>query len=133
MKQGGSKSPPFLYVYFVRQQVIFKHTYLVMDNRGIVDEIARNGILDRIVNNITDNGKVAKDESSLDDLKQDIYISLLLDSKLPNIYKEGHIKFYITRIVMNNICSSSSPYYRIYLKPRMNMTTLNEGINKADE
>lgn len=104
-----------------------------MDNRGIVDEIARNGILDRIVNNITDNGKVAKDESSLDDLKQDIYISLLLDAKLPNIYKEGHIKFYITRIVMNNICSSSSPYYRIYLKPRMNMTTLNEGINKADE
>lgn len=104
-----------------------------MDNREIVDAIARNNILDKIISNITDNGKVAKDESSLDDLKQDIYVSLLMDVKLPRIYDEGHINFYLSRIVMNNICSSSSPYYRNYLKPRKITTTLDEGINKTDE
>lgn len=87
-------------------------------NIEIVKELATKNILRGIINTITKKGKEAKDESSLGDLENDIFLSLMLDKNLPSVYDEGHIQFYLTRIVMNNIVSSTSPYYRTYIKPR---------------
>lgn len=84
----------------------------------IVDTIAREGILRDIINTVTQNGKAAKDLMSISDLEQDIYISLLnKGDKLVDIWNEGHIKFFLARIVTNNIKSSTSPYYMKYLLP----------------
>lgn len=99
-----------------------------MDNREIVEEIATAGLVREIIDRITSNGKTAKDPGSLDDLEQDIYLSLLTDTKVPDVYAQGHINFYVTRCVMNNIMSSSSPYFRIYLKPRLLSVELDERI-----
>lgn len=87
-------------------------------NIEIVNEIASKNILRDIIYTITKKGKEAKDQSSLGDLENDIFLSLMLDKNLPTIYDEGHLQFYLTRIVMNNIISSTSPYYRTYIKPR---------------
>ena len=82
-------------------------------NRQIVEGIVRNKTLDNIVKQITNNSK----DEDLFDLKQDLLFSLLLDSKLSGIYERGEINFYLARMVMNNIASSTSPYYRIYKRP----------------
>lgn len=104
----------------------------MLTNTEIVDEIAKAGLVRKIINKITDHGKTAKDPSSLDDLEQDIMVSLLTDDKVPSIYEQGHINYYVTRIVCNNIMSSSSPYYRNYLRPRQQNVELDERIKNRD-
>ena len=83
------------------------------DNRRIVELIVRQHILDSIIKQVTNNSK----DEDLSDLFQDLLYSLLLDSKLSGIYERGELNFYLSRIVMNNIASATSPYYRIYKRP----------------
>lgn len=85
----------------------------------IVDKLAREKVVEGIINEITDNGKMAKDASSLGDLAQMVYITLLTNEKFPAIYEEGHHMFWITRIVMNQIISTTSSYYRDYVRHRL--------------
>lgn len=101
-----------------------------MTTNEAVNEIARQRIVENIVNRVTSSGETAQDPSSLCDLVQDIYLSLLEDAKIAEIYEEGHANFYIARIVTNNICSSSSRYYRNYLLPRKKNVSINEQITK---
>lgn len=86
-----------------------------MTNVEAVEKVSKDNLVRNIIMRITKNGKTAKDPSTLDDLEQDIYLSLLQDEKFPKIVEEGHANFYIARIVCNNIMSSSSRYYRAYL------------------
>ena len=83
------------------------------ENKRIVEAIVRDGLLDNIIKQITNNSK----DDDLSDLKQDLLFSLLVDSKLSGIYERGEINFYLARMVMNNIASATSPYYRIYKRP----------------
>lgn len=94
-----------------------------MDNRQIVDKLVKAHILDDIVKHITNDSR----DEDLNDLKQDILLSLLQDSKLPGIYERHQLRYYLSRIVLNNVASSTSPYYRIYKRPRK----LNDGITVA--
>ena len=94
-----------------------------MDNRKIVEDIVKTQLLENIVNKITANSN----DEDLKDLKQDILISLLQDDKLSGIYERHQLGFYLSRIVLNNVASSTSPFYRTYKRPRK----LNEGITIA--
>jgi len=98
-----------------------------MTNIEIVNKLARERFVEGVIDRITENGKKAKDPESLNDLAQDLYVSLLEDKKVPGIFDEGHITFYVTRMVMNNIMSSTSPYYRIYLRPLVLGNNYNDG------
>lgn len=104
-----------------------------MNVSEIVDELAKGRAVEKMIKNITD-GK-SPDTTALQDLAQDIYLSLLTKGeKLITVYEEGHMDFYLSRVVMNNIASSSSPYYRIYIKPTLINTQINENIlNKGGE
>lgn len=97
-----------------------------MTNNEIVDKIARDKLVEKVIQNITDGNCI--DPTALNDLAQDIYVSLLEDVKVPGIYEEGHINYYVTRCVMNNIVSSSSPFYRNYLRPIVLSSELNQNI-----
>lgn len=101
-----------------------------MTTNEAVSEIAKQHIVENIVNRVTSSGTTAQDPTTLCDLIQDIYLSLLEDAKIADIYEEGHANFYIARIVTNNICSSSSRYYRNYLLPRKKNVSINEAITK---
>lgn len=58
------------------------------------------------------------DADTLHDLAQDVYLGLLVDAeKTQTLYDKGELKYYIARILMNNIASSTSPYYRTYIMP----------------
>lgn len=98
----------------------------MLTNNQIVEIIGKEKLVEKIIHNITDGQ--SPDATALQDLAQDLYLSILKDAKIPSIYEEGHISYYVTRMVMNNIMSSSSPYYRVYLKPRALSVELDERI-----
>lgn len=79
----------------------------------IVEELARNKLIEELVNNIA-----PADESYKEDLVQDLYIELL--NKPPdniiNLYQANKLKYFIVRMVMNNINSKTSPFYYRYKK-----------------
>lgn len=105
-----------------------------MTNNEIVDEIAKNKLVRKIIQRITKSGRTVSDADSLNDLEQDLYVSLLSDKNLVSVYEDGmnHLNYYLARIVMNNICSNTSGYYRRYLLPRKKFASLLEAIAKDE-
>lgn len=100
------------------------------ENKAIVELIERRGILSGIIRQVTNNSP----DPDFDDLQQDLYISLLVDAKLSGIYERGELNFYLARLVMNNIASKTSPFYRIYKRPLNLGEPLNKNIyNLPDE
>lgn len=85
-----------------------------MTKSEIVGEIAKSGIVENLIS--TMKASVGEDRDNLKDLAQDIYLSLLdkPDGLIQSLWESGEYKFYVTRMIVNNICSSSSPYDKIY-------------------
>ena len=52
----------------------------------------------------------------LDDLVQEVCLILLnqSDESIQTIYERGHFKFYIARIITNQVFSSTSPFHKKY-------------------
>lgn len=73
---------------------------------------------DRVVEDIIKNLHSGEDVDNLKDLGQDIYISLMEKepSKIEELYSKNQLKFFITRMVTNNIFSKNSPYYQTFKK-----------------
>lgn len=83
------------------------------DINMVMEEIARSHVVENIVYKINRN----EERRNLEDLIQDIYIQLLTKpEKTIEIYNNKQLNFFVTRIVMNNICSSTSPYFTKYKK-----------------
>lgn len=80
----------------------------------VVNELARKKLVESIIKKINR----AEQPRNLQDLAQDIYLQLLTKNtdKIIELYQNKQLKFYITRIVLNNICSNTSPYYTKYKK-----------------
>ena len=98
-----------------------------MDKYKIIDEISKDNIVEEIVYNIG-----SKDDEDLKDLIQDIYINLLEkeDNLIENLYNTNQLKFYIIRMVVNNIHSKNSPYYTKYKKDKINKVKIEELYDK---
>lgn len=98
-----------------------------MDKYSIIDEISKNKIVEEIVYNIG-----SKDDEDLKDLIQDIYINLLEkeDSLIENLYSTNQLKFFIVKMVVNNIHSKNSPYYTKYKKDKNNKVKIEELYDK---
>lgn len=58
-----------------------------------------------------------KDKQFKEDLLHDIVIELIDYKKLQKVYAEGHLNALVTRVIRNNIYSSTSWYYRRYIRP----------------
>ena len=81
-----------------------------MSTRGVVEEIARSKLIQECILIVT--GGVWRSE--YDDLVQDILLELLDQTKVVDLYKKGQLKFYIMRIIRNNIQSNTSRFYYRY-------------------
>ena len=66
----------------------------------------------------------------MDDLVQEIYLILLEynQTKLQELYDNGQINFFLTRIIKNQWCSNTSPFYKKYRKYYDLIDGNNEGI-----
>ena len=98
-----------------------------MDKYKIIDEISKDKLVEEIVYNIGDKG-----DEDLKDLIQDIYINLLEkeDDLIENLYSTNQLKFYIVKMVVNNIHSKNSPYYTKYKKDKINKVKIEELYDK---
>ena len=98
-----------------------------MDKQEIIQEISKNKVVEEIVYNIG-----SKDDEDLKDLIQDIYINLLEkeDSLIETLYNENQLKYFIIRMVVNNIHSKNSPYYTKYKKDKINKVKIEELYDK---
>lgn len=98
-----------------------------MSKYKIIDEISKDKLVEEVVYNIGDRG-----DEDLKDLIQDIYINLLEkeDSLIENLYSTNQLKFYIIRMVVNNIHSKNSPYYTKYKKDKINKVKIEELYDK---
>ena len=81
-----------------------------MSTRGVVEEIARSKLIQECILVVT--GGVWRSE--YDDLVQDILIEMLNQTKIVDLYEKGQLKFYVMRIVRNNIQSNTSRFFYRY-------------------
>ena len=100
-----------------------------MTNREIID--ANLGLLAKCV-----KYQFAKcsNKDLAGDFLNDLYL-ILLDydnAKLLNAYEEGHLNALITRIIINNIHSNTSEFYRKYRKFLRQKNDIEEIKNEED-
>lgn len=98
-----------------------------MSKYSIIDEISKDKLVEEVVYNIG-----SKDDEDLKDLIQDIYINLLEkeDNLIETLYSENQLKYFIIRMVVNNIHSKNSPYYTKYKKDKINKVKIEELYDK---
>ena len=97
-----------------------------MTNAQIINEIANGGLVEEIIQGVS-YSKFENTEN-LKDLTQDIYLQLLqMDTKkLNDLYTKNQLRFWVTRIITNNIHSKTSPYYYMYKKAQMQSVNIND-------
>lgn len=82
-----------------------------MDKDGIIGELAQKKTIEEIITNI--KGVFTEDEQ---ELAQDLYLDLMSKEEdlIQKLYEEKSLKFFVARMVCNQINSVNSPYYYKY-------------------
>ena len=104
-----------------------------MTKYEVIDIIAREHLVERIVNKLLSSSKNPFD--CPEDLIQDIYLLLLQkdDDLIVNLYNNGEIGFYLLKIARNQLLSANSPYYTKYIKFRAQSDDLTQAANTIFE
>lgn len=90
----------------------------------IVESLASKKEVEKIIKNLGCFNDSSKD------LAQDIYISLMEKDPdlIQSLYDKGELNYYITRMVKNNLNSSTSPYHTTYRIKRQESYGLIENL-----
>ena len=104
-----------------------------MTKYEVVDIIAREHLVERIVNKLLSSSKNPFD--CPEDLIQDLYLILLNSDEnlIVALYNKGELGFYILRISRNQLLSKNSPYYTKYIKFRAQSDDLTQAANTIFE
>ncbi len=96
-----------------------------MSTREVVEEVARTKLIQECILIVT--GGVWRSE--YDDLVQDLLVEFLdQGKKIVDLYKRGQLKFFIMRIVRNNINSNTSRFFYRYRR----FSLLNSGPERLE-
>ena len=100
-----------------------------MTKYEVIDIIAREHLVERIVNKLLSSSKNPFD--CPEDLIQDIYLLLLQkdDDLIVNLYNKGEIGYYLLRVVRNQLLSKNSSYYYTYIKLGANSDDISEAAH----
>ena len=90
-----------------------------MTVREVVERVAKEGWVEECIKTVS--GGVWRSEYS--DLTQDVLVELLDQEKIVGLYQRGQLKFYIMRVVRNNIQSATSRFFYRYRR----FSLLNQG------
>lgn len=91
-----------------------------------INELYKSGLLKEIINTI----EIGEDPDDLQDFEQDVYLQLLTkDTEKIQDMSDDDLRFYLTRICLNNIKSKTSKYYYQYKKHKEKTISLNEYFN----
>ena len=99
----------------------------------VVDIIAREHLVERIVNKLLSSSKNPFD--CPEDLIQDLYLILLQkdDDLIVNLYNKDEIGFYLLKIARNQLLSVNSKYYYTYIKLGANSDDISEAAHIPTE
>ena len=81
-----------------------------MTVREVVERVAKEGWVEECIKVVT--GGVWRSEYN--DLAQDVLIELLNQTKIVDLYKKGELKYYLVRVIRNNLQSCTSRFYYRY-------------------
>ena len=81
-----------------------------MTVREVVERVAKEEWVEECIKTVS--GGVWRSEYS--DLAQDVLIELLNQEKIVGLYQRGQLKFFIMRIVRNNLQSCTSRFFYRY-------------------
>lgn len=81
-----------------------------MTKEGVVEYIARSKLIEECIKVVT--GGVWRAE--YDDLVQDLLVEFLNQEKIVDLYKKGQLRYYVVRVVRNNLQSCTSRFYYKY-------------------
>lgn len=100
-----------------------------MTKHEIIGSLAKDKFIEKCFRKM----KICQGETkfNLDDLAQDLYISLLEkdDELIKGLYDRQELAFYITAMITNMVLSKSSPYYLNYKNGRFtDISTITENI-----
>ena len=100
-----------------------------MTKYDVVDIIAREHLVERIVNKLLSSSKNPFD--CPEDLIQDIYLLLLQkdDDLIVNLYNKDEIGFYLLKIARNQLLSKNSPYYQKYIRFQSNSDDITQAAH----
>ena len=90
-----------------------------MSTREVVERIAKEEWVEECIKTVS--GGVWRSEYS--DLAQDVLIELLNQEKIVGLYQRNQLRYYVMRIVRNNIQSNTSRFYYRYRR----FSLLNQG------
>ena len=104
-----------------------------MTKYEVIDIIAREHLVERIVNKLLSSSKNPFD--CPEDLIQDIYLLLLQkdDDLIVNLYNKDEIGFYLLKVARNQLLSVNSKYYYTYIKLGANSDDISEAANTIFE
>ena len=104
-----------------------------MTKYEVVDIIAKEHLVDRIVNKLLSSSKNPFD--CPEDLIQDVYLLLLQkdDNLIVDLYERGELAYYLLRIVRNQLLSVNSSYYYKYIKLGAKSDDLTQAANTIFE
>ena len=96
-----------------------------MNKFTIIEELAREKTIEQIARNVGGN------DDDLKDLCQDLYIDLLAkdDELIEKLYQNKQLKFFITKMVLNNLHSTNSPFYMQYRRNNNNKVELTDRLS----
>ena len=90
-----------------------------MTKEGVVELVAREGWIEECIKTVS--GGVWRSEYS--DLVQDILMELLDQEKVVSLFQKDQLRYYVMRIVRNNLQSCTSRFYYRYRR----FSLLNQG------
>lgn len=92
----------------------------------IVTRIATEERVEKMVRNICKHHRNA----DLADLAQMVYLALLTtdEERMQDLWENGEMNFYISRIILNQYRSVTSPYHRLFRKQQARQLSINEEI-----
>lgn len=104
-----------------------------MTKYDVVDIIARDHLVERIVNKLLSSSKNPFD--CPEDLIQDLYLILLEkdDDLIVNLYDNGELAYYLLKIARNQLLSKNSPYYQKYIRFQSNSDDITQATNIPTE
>lgn len=102
-----------------------------MNKHHIIEELSQNKKVEELISNITKAPPTDDEE----DLAQDIYLALLEkdDELIEQLHRDNQLIFFITRMLLNNLRSVTSPYYYKYQRYTLNKNTLDDNPDRVED
>lgn len=99
---------------------LYRQKGAISDEKSrIIQMLAKEGVIEEITEHIA--GRIGENER---DLIQDIYVYLLElpDEKLKGMQDRKEMRWYITRMILNQYNSKTSDFYKKYRKSQLERT-----------